>query len=357
MRLRRAVAVVASLALALPATVAATAVVTAAPAGAAVPTDLFFSEYIEGSGLTTRRSRSSTAPGRRSTWPPAATRSSCTSTASPHRQPDHRARPAPSPTATCTSWPRPTPTPRILAQADQTSAGGRQLERRRRGGAAQGRRAGPIVDVDRPDRGRPRAPSGAPALTSTADNTLRRKATVSAGDTDPADAFDPAAEWDGFANDTFDGFGAHTFDRGGPATSPSTVACGGPLSTVAGTAASRVVTATDPDDTVVDVAVTGVSPGPAAGTIARTAFTPAAAVGGTAEATITVTPRCRPGPTPSRSRPRTDDATARPPRAPSRWPSRASGRSARCRARSPTPPTAPPSSRRSAGPAGVACAA
>ncbi len=29
-------------------------------------------------------------------------------------------------------------------------------------------------------------------LTSTADNTLRRKATVEAGDTDPSDAFDPA---------------------------------------------------------------------------------------------------------------------------------------------------------------------
>ncbi|MFQ6170899.1 ExeM/NucH family extracellular endonuclease [Oryzobacter sp. R7] len=46
-------------------------------------------------------------------------------------------------------------------------------------------------------------------LTSTADNTLRRQATF-CGDTDGADAFDPATEWDGFAVDTFDGLGSHT---------------------------------------------------------------------------------------------------------------------------------------------------
>ncbi|MGG5260119.1 ExeM/NucH family extracellular endonuclease [Phycicoccus avicenniae] len=49
---------------------------------------------------------------------------------------------------------------------------------------------------------------GAPP-TSTMDNTLRRKATVEAGDTNPSDAFDPAAEWDGFPVDTVDGLGAY----------------------------------------------------------------------------------------------------------------------------------------------------
>jgi predicted extracellular nuclease len=44
-------------------------------------------------------------------------------------------------------------------------------------------------------------------LTSTADNTLRRKNTVTAGDTNGADAFDPSLEWDGFATNTFDGLG------------------------------------------------------------------------------------------------------------------------------------------------------
>ncbi|HET7514881.1 MAG TPA: Ig-like domain-containing protein, partial [Gaiella sp.] len=46
-------------------------------------------------------------------------------------------------------------------------------------------------------------------VTSTADNTLRRRASFEAGDTIGTDAFDPAAEWDGFAVDTFDGLGAH----------------------------------------------------------------------------------------------------------------------------------------------------
>ena len=47
-------------------------------------------------------------------------------------------------------------------------------------------------------------------LVSTADNTLRRVPTVCAGDTNTADAFDPATEWEGFATDTFDGLGTHT---------------------------------------------------------------------------------------------------------------------------------------------------
>jgi predicted extracellular nuclease len=46
-------------------------------------------------------------------------------------------------------------------------------------------------------------------LVSTADNTIRRKATVTTGDTNPFDAFNPAIEWDGFANNTFNGLGSH----------------------------------------------------------------------------------------------------------------------------------------------------
>jgi uncharacterized protein len=114
---------------------------------------------------------------------------------------------------------------------------------------------------------------------STADNTIRRKPGIVAGDTDGADAFDPAVEWDGFPINTLDGFGGHN---------QPVITCGGPLTTVPGTSASVVVTATDPDGTVVDVAITSVSPAPSSGTIERTAFTPASAVGGTAEATVTV---------------------------------------------------------------------
>ncbi|MCA1571800.1 MAG: ExeM/NucH family extracellular endonuclease [Chloroflexi bacterium] len=46
-------------------------------------------------------------------------------------------------------------------------------------------------------------------LTGTADNTLRRKAAIEAGDPDGSDVFDPAVQWDGFATDTFNGLGAH----------------------------------------------------------------------------------------------------------------------------------------------------
>ncbi len=53
-------------------------------------------------------------------------------------------------------------------------------------------------------------------LTSTADNTLRRKNTTCEGDSDGADAFDPALEWDGFATDTFDGLGSHSAFCGTP---------------------------------------------------------------------------------------------------------------------------------------------
>ena len=46
-------------------------------------------------------------------------------------------------------------------------------------------------------------------LTSTADNTLRRKNSISSGDTNGSDPFDPSAEWDGYATDTLTGLGHH----------------------------------------------------------------------------------------------------------------------------------------------------
>ena len=51
-------------------------------------------------------------------------------------------------------------------------------------------------------------------LTSTADNTLRRKLLIEAGDANSSDLFDPAVEWDGFAIDTFNRLGAHPGDPG-----------------------------------------------------------------------------------------------------------------------------------------------
>ena len=51
--------------------------------------------------------------------------------------------------------------------------------------------------------------------TSTQNNTIRRRASVCSGDTDPTDVFDPALEWEGFALDTFDGLGSHSNDCAG----------------------------------------------------------------------------------------------------------------------------------------------
>lgn len=50
---------------------------------------------------------------------------------------------------------------------------------------------------------------------STQNNTLRRKALLEGGDTDPNDAFDPTSEWFGFPQDTFDGLGSNV-DEGEP---------------------------------------------------------------------------------------------------------------------------------------------
>jgi len=59
-------------------------------------------------------------------------------------------------------------------------------------------------------------------LTSTADNTLRRKASVTSGDTNASNAFDPAAEWDGFAVDSFADLGTYNGSTGGGGGDPQT---------------------------------------------------------------------------------------------------------------------------------------
>ncbi|MBH9552669.1 ExeM/NucH family extracellular endonuclease [Inhella gelatinilytica] len=46
-------------------------------------------------------------------------------------------------------------------------------------------------------------------LVSTADNTLRRKPTVTQGDTASSDSFDPSLEWEGFATDAFSDLGQY----------------------------------------------------------------------------------------------------------------------------------------------------
>jgi hypothetical protein len=65
-------------------------------------------------------------------------------------------------------------------------------------------------------------------VTSTADNTLRRKNAVPAGDTSAGNAFDPATEWEGYAQDTFDHLGTYqgSTNGGGNNGGGNTGSCG-----------------------------------------------------------------------------------------------------------------------------------
>lgn len=95
----------------------------------------------------------------------------------------------------------------ILAKANQTSGAsfynGDDAIVLRKGGAN-----GTIIDAIGQTGLDPGTEWGS-GLTSTADNTLRRKISVCAGDTNAADTFDPSVQWEGFATDTFDGLGTH----------------------------------------------------------------------------------------------------------------------------------------------------
>ncbi len=77
---------------------------------------------------------------------------------------------------------------------------------------------------------------------STANNTIRRQASVCAGDTNSSDAYDPSGEWDGYVSDTFDGLGSHTVSCGAPVDLPPSVSTTTPLDGATGVAASSNVT-------------------------------------------------------------------------------------------------------------------
>ena len=93
----------------------------------------------------------------------------------------------------------------ILAQADQTNGSGwfngDDVVVLRKGAA--------LIDVIGQLGVDPGTEWGT-GLTSTADNTLRRQVSIEAGDSNSSDSFDPAVEWDGFATDDFTGLGAHS---------------------------------------------------------------------------------------------------------------------------------------------------
>jgi predicted extracellular nuclease len=95
--------------------------------------------------------------------------------------------------------------PLILAQADQTNGAGWF-----NGDDAVSLRKGTTIIDAIGQIGFDPGTEWGTGLTSTEDNTLRRKASVLAGDTNGSDAFDPSLEWDGFAINTFDGLGSHS---------------------------------------------------------------------------------------------------------------------------------------------------
>lgn len=115
----------------------------------------------------------------------------------------------------------------ILAQADQTNGSGWFNG----DDAVVLRKGTTVIDVVGQVGSDPGSEWGT-GVASTADNTLRRKPAICAGDTDGSDAFDPATEWDGFATDTFDGLGAHTANcDGGPTPTPTSTPTATPTPT------------------------------------------------------------------------------------------------------------------------------
>ena len=122
-------------------------------------------------------------------------------------------------------------------------------------------------------------------LASTADNTLSRKSDVCTGDITGTDAFDPSVEWEGFATDTFSGLGIHTAtcDPVEP-NLPITFICPSSIITFPGTAASENFSASDLDGTVISASITG---GGSDG-INVTNLVPASDIGGELTGTLNV---------------------------------------------------------------------
>jgi hypothetical protein len=104
----------------------------------------------------------------------------------------------------------------VLAQADQTTAAG----------LFNGDDAVALVKADIAvdvigDIGFDPGTEWGTGLASTMDNTLRRKAGIEAGDTNGTDDFVPSVQWNGFANDTFGELGCHSL-TGAACTPPVT---------------------------------------------------------------------------------------------------------------------------------------
>ena len=123
----------------------------------------------------------------------------------------------------------------ILAEADQTNGAGWFNG----DDAVALRKGSAVIDVI----GQIGFDPGTEWGTTTADNTLRRKSTICAGDANGGDVFDPSIEWDPFAIDTFDGLGSHPDPCGGGDAAPD-VTTTDPINGAVGVTVNANVTVT-----------------------------------------------------------------------------------------------------------------
>lgn len=95
--------------------------------------------------------------------------------------------------------------------------------------------------------------------TNTKDNTIRRKLSITAGDTNPNDVFDPAIQWDGFAKDDLSDVGLYAGIDTGTEPDPVTVElgqCADPATLMHAVQGSGDVTPLMGDQVVVEGVVT-----------------------------------------------------------------------------------------------------
>jgi uncharacterized protein len=168
----------------------------APPAGAAVPTDVFFSEYVEGSGFNKAVEIFNGTGAAIDLGAAGYTLELYSNGAA-----------APSQTVALTGTvadgdvfvvSRADADAALVAQTDQLAPA---VANWNGDDAVALRKGGVLVDVIGQIGFDPGTEWGTGAA-STSDNTIRRRSDIDAGDTNGGDAFDPAAEWEGFPINT-----------------------------------------------------------------------------------------------------------------------------------------------------------
>ena len=175
------------------------------PVAAAAPTDLFMSEYIEGSSFNKAIEIYNGTGGAIDLAAGGYTLELYSNGASASARASRSA--GRSPTATCTCSRMLQPTQQSLP-SDVTSS---SVINFNGDDAVVLRKNGAVIDAF----GQIGSDPGSQWPGGGQDDTLRRNETVCAGDTNANDAFDASTEWDTFPNNTFDGLGTHTTTCGG----------------------------------------------------------------------------------------------------------------------------------------------